>query len=178
MTSDPRRREMFMNIAASPANSGLSPEVPPTRPLPTFALNWLYFTCVHQEIRIQDYLKAYTESGRPPVPVPQEPAGESERAALGLPPLFQPHVEGGGSDTFSTVPVAGASSSPTPRPRIMDASKLPQIHKFQPVIDKEGDTYCNISALPDYGFFSNDVSILIFHSLREVYTFCLLILIT
>lgn len=74
--------------------------------------------------------------------------------------------------------MAGASSSPTPRPRIMDASKLPQIHKFQPVIDKEGDTYCNISALPDYGFFSNDVSILIFHSLREVYTFCLLILIT
>ena len=125
-----------------------------------------------QEIRIQDYLKAYTETGLPPVPVPQEPAGETERAALGLPPLFQPHAEGGGSDTFSTGSVAEASSSLAPQPRIVDASKLPQILQFQPVIDNEEDTYYNLSAMPEYSFFSTEVSILNFG--REVFILYLL----
>jgi len=43
-----------------------------------------------QEVRIDDYIKAYTTTGRPPPPIPEEPADESQRKLLGLPPLFEP----------------------------------------------------------------------------------------
>lgn len=156
-----------MNIVASPATRGLSPEVSSTRLSQVdFYLTCRSTCCFHQEIRTQDYLKAYTATGRPPAPVPQEPVGETERAGLGLPPLFQPHVEGGGSDTLSTGPVAEASNppaSPAHQSRIMDHSKLPRIPQFRPVIENDEDTYHNISAMPDYSFFSNEASIFMFY---------------
>ncbi|TCD67759.1 hypothetical protein EIP91_011945 [Steccherinum ochraceum] len=46
----------------------------------------------YEEQRFQDYLKAYQTTGRPPLPVPETPAGAEERLALGLPPLFEPYV--------------------------------------------------------------------------------------
>ena len=60
-----------------------------------------------QELRIADYIKAYMTTGRPPAPVPQEPADPTARASLELPPLFQPHVDlektsGGGALTERT----------------------------------------------------------------------------
>ncbi|KAF8910789.1 hypothetical protein CPB85DRAFT_667640 [Mucidula mucida] len=43
-----------------------------------------------EELRVADYLKAYTATGRPPVPPPALPANAAARAALHLPPLFAP----------------------------------------------------------------------------------------
>ncbi len=43
-----------------------------------------------KELRVADYLKAYTATGRPPVPPPVLPANAAARAALHLPPLFAP----------------------------------------------------------------------------------------
>ncbi|KAG7443225.1 uncharacterized protein BT62DRAFT_336677 [Guyanagaster necrorhizus] len=43
-----------------------------------------------EEVRIDDYLKAYSTTGRPPAPCPQIPIASLERATLGLPPLFEP----------------------------------------------------------------------------------------
>ncbi|KAK0457061.1 uncharacterized protein EV420DRAFT_1644209 [Desarmillaria tabescens] len=43
-----------------------------------------------EEVRIDNYLKAYTTTGHPPLPCPQIPTAPHERAALGLPPLFEP----------------------------------------------------------------------------------------
>ncbi|EGO00562.1 hypothetical protein SERLA73DRAFT_133491, partial [Serpula lacrymans var. lacrymans S7.3] len=65
-----RGREFFMSIVVAPGVPG---------PEQSF-----------EELRVQDYLKAYTTTGRPPVPCPQEPTTESSRTALGLPRLFQP----------------------------------------------------------------------------------------
>lgn len=45
---------------------------------------------VLQEIRVADYLKAYTTTGQPPAPVPAIPTSAAARAALNLPPLFEP----------------------------------------------------------------------------------------
>ena len=72
-----------------------------------------------QEVRIADYIKAYMTAGRPPAPVPQEPVDPTARTSLGLPLLFQPHVDlektsGGGALTEQTAPpshVNGASQS-------------------------------------------------------------------
>ena len=100
---------------------------------------------------MEDYLKAYTATGGPPLPVVQEPAGTQARAALGLPPLFEPYTEPvtGESSTSSVV----ASTAPT-----TDPAKLPRIHAFQPV-QSEGDTYQSIAAVPEYSFFSHEVSV-------------------
>ncbi|KAK0200741.1 hypothetical protein DFS33DRAFT_1072729 [Desarmillaria ectypa] len=43
-----------------------------------------------EEVRIDDYLKAYSTTGQPPVPCPQIPTALHERTTLGLPPLFEP----------------------------------------------------------------------------------------
>jgi len=72
-----------------------------------------------QELRIADYIKAYMTTGRPPAPVPQEPVDPAARTGLGLPLLFQPHVDlektsGGGASTEQTAPpshVNGVSQS-------------------------------------------------------------------
>jgi hypothetical protein len=140
MTTDPRRRDVYMHISALPQTQTQCPE----------------------EIRVEDYLKAYSTTGRPPAPVPQEPAGESERVTLGLPPLFQPHVE----VTPSTTPT---SMTPTPTPlaanssyplgtvkAVTEPSQLPKIHAFQPLIANEGEIYNTISSLPEFQFFSHE----------------------
>ncbi|KZP29646.1 hypothetical protein FIBSPDRAFT_1038692 [Athelia psychrophila] len=126
MSIDPRRRDVFMHICAHPENQAKSPE----------------------EIRMEDYLKAYTSTGRAPQPVPQEPAGPQARAALGLPPLFEPFVEPAEGES-STAPLVGSIHPTT------DPTKLPRLHVFQPV-QSEGDTYQSIAAVPEYSSFSHE----------------------
>ncbi|KAK0477042.1 hypothetical protein IW261DRAFT_302843 [Armillaria novae-zelandiae] len=43
-----------------------------------------------EEVRVDDYLKAYSTTGKPPAPCPQIPTAPHERVTLGLPPLFEP----------------------------------------------------------------------------------------
>ena len=103
-----------------------------------------------QEQRIQDYIKAYQTTGRPPQPVPSTPAGASERLALGLPPLFEPYV-----DQITT----GA---------ILTLEALPEVQTFTPS-KLEGETassgrqeeYQNIVLQKEFYHFSPEVSSLI-----------------
>ncbi|PCH35642.1 hypothetical protein WOLCODRAFT_139998 [Wolfiporia cocos MD-104 SS10] len=46
-----------------------------------------------EERRVQDYLHSYRTTGAPPKSCPQVPTGAAERAAMGLPPLFEPLIE-------------------------------------------------------------------------------------
>ncbi|KAG2740396.1 hypothetical protein P692DRAFT_201872454 [Suillus brevipes Sb2] len=43
-----------------------------------------------EEMRVKDYIKTYTATGRPPAPVPDLPDSPNARHALGLPSLFSP----------------------------------------------------------------------------------------
>jgi len=113
-----------------------------------------------KEIRIQDYLTAYSTTSRPPIPVPQDPAGERERIALGLPPLFEPHVEVlSGSEP--TTPAKSQSTFPFGAVKaVIEPSQLPKVHLFQPFASNDGETYYSMSALPEFKFFSHEVRVI------------------
>jgi hypothetical protein len=113
-----------------------------------------------KEIRTQDYLSAYSTTGRPPIPVPQDPAGERERVALGLPPLFEPHLEVFGSEP--TTPAHAKSPSTLTFgavKAVTEPSQLPKVHVFQPLASSDGETYYSMSALPEFKFFSHEVRV-------------------
>jgi len=108
-----------------------------------------------EEQRIEDYLKSYTATGRPPQPVPAEPTGERARAALGLPPLFQPYVEG--PDTIKAFSVQESSSV-----SFTDPQTLPLGQEFKWVDIKATDNgqerarYASISCMKEYINFSHE----------------------
>ncbi|KAF6752208.1 hypothetical protein DFP72DRAFT_905266 [Ephemerocybe angulata] len=109
-----------------------------------------------EEVRVDDYLKAYTTTGKPPPPVPQTPVGDLERAALGLPPIFQPipasAVAGPSSSSTSSalLVLTGASGA---KPAITNPAELPVGQELNP-IKVDGETYQSISCMPQYAFFS------------------------
>ncbi|KZP14644.1 hypothetical protein FIBSPDRAFT_102939 [Athelia psychrophila] len=123
MSINTRNRDSFMHICAHPENQARSPE----------------------EIRVEDYLKAYTSTGRAPPPVPQEPTEARVRVTLGLPLLFEPFVEPAEGES-STAPLVNPTTDP---------KKLPRIQVFQPV-QSDGETYQTIAAVPEYAFFSHE----------------------
>ncbi|KAF8652618.1 hypothetical protein AX16_004307 [Volvariella volvacea WC 439] len=51
------------------------------------------FSRSFEEVRIEDYIKAYSTTGRPPMPCPQTPTSDTERISQGLPLLFRPYPE-------------------------------------------------------------------------------------
>lgn len=157
MTTDPRRRDVYMNIAALPDAKGLSQEVstPPAR----FKTNIIRLRIRLKEIRIEDYIKSYSTTGKPPPPVPQEPEGDRERIALGLPLLFQPYVDIPRSGSPSSTAANYNLSLSSPVSAAKDPSQLPKIHPFQPLAGKDGDTYYSISMLPEFLSFSHEVRI-------------------
>ncbi|KAI0365075.1 hypothetical protein BV20DRAFT_973634 [Pilatotrama ljubarskyi] len=69
-----------------------------------------------EERRFLDYLHAYQTTGRPPPPCPPVPTDPKQRAALGLPQLFEPLVEGqpltNGVATTSSSSTAGPAAAP------------------------------------------------------------------
>ncbi|GLB37888.1 hypothetical protein LshimejAT787_0409390 [Lyophyllum shimeji] len=89
-----------------------------------------------EEIRIEDYLRFYTTTGRPPPPCPQEPADAVLRERAGLPSLFKPYTE--------------RSLLTTTRP-----SDLPDAQNFYTTVH-EGDIFHSISAIPTYEAFSHE----------------------
>lgn len=102
-----------------------------------------------EEVRIDDYLKAYTATGKAPPPCPQHPISDAERASMNLPPLFQPYVP---------PPPAGASTSSTappivPKPSVTNPAELPPGQNFV-ALKVENETYQSISCTTDYAFFS------------------------
>lgn len=81
-----------------------------------------------QERRIQDYLRAYRSTGKPPAPFPQQPTDRAQRAALGLPPSIEPYSEVVHINT--DVPMDGPSSAPV----VNGAARgpIPDVHIFRP----------------------------------------------
>lgn len=100
-----------------------------------------------EETRFQDYLKAYTTTGKPPPLCPATPADPAGRAAMGLPPLFQgiPIDESGSSD-----------SQPTPtQEAYTDPAKLPAAQEFAPYEDpQERVKYQSMCCQPEFQQFS------------------------
>ncbi|EAU92012.1 hypothetical protein CC1G_05999 [Coprinopsis cinerea okayama7 len=105
-----------------------------------------------EEVRIDDYLKAYMTTGRPPQPCPQEPASDVARSALGLPPLFKPY-SASPPGTSSLLSSTTATTTLAPVPTCRDPSQLPIGQEFKPAkVDSE--TFHSIVAAAEYAFFS------------------------
>ncbi|KAF7324528.1 hypothetical protein MKEN_00493500 [Mycena kentingensis (nom. inval.)] len=116
-----------------------------------------------EEVRMQDYLKAYQTTGRPPPPVPQYPADATSRTAQGLPPLFvpAPFPDAGGATTTSLFGATTAASTPSTSsaPAITDPAKLPIAQTFTPLVQMnqgERETYMTISVAAEYANWSPD----------------------
>ena len=102
---------------------------------------------IRQEVRIDDYLKAYSTTGRPPPPVPETPTGDNERIALGLPILFKPV-------STSSEPIFAALVTP-PKTRIVNPVDLPLGQEFKELVAEE--RYQTISCMPEYMGFALEV---------------------
>ena len=139
-----------------------------------------FFNFLPQEIRVEDYIRSYQSTGRPPIPVPQEPADERERKALNLPPLFKPQT----NITLLATGVTGNASSSTPssmlsstlgststtsllasllpntttpaKPRIVNAVDIPVGQEFRTHI-LAAEKYQTIVCMPEYEGFSSEV---------------------
>lgn len=86
-----------------------------------------------------DYLKAYQTTGQSPKHCPRSPTDRAERARAGLPPLFEPYIEIGGSPA---PPEQSAAASVTllSLERVTgtpphDLSALPDVQFFQATPD-------------------------------------------
>jgi len=110
-----------------------------------------------QEVRIEDYIRAYQATGRPPPPCPQEPSDESQRKLLNLPPLFKPQSPSSTGTPDPPMDSAGA------KVRILNPSELPRGQEFR-VHSNTGEKYQCISAMPEYANFCQEV---------RVFSFCL-----
>ncbi|KIJ92359.1 hypothetical protein K443DRAFT_685307 [Laccaria amethystina LaAM-08-1] len=97
-----------------------------------------------EEVRVDDYLKAYTTTGRPPAPVPETPTGDNERIALGLPILFKPV-------STSSEPIFASLVTP-PKARITNPVDLPPGQEFKELVAEE--RYQTLSCMPEYTGFA------------------------
>ncbi|KII95479.1 hypothetical protein PLICRDRAFT_693684 [Plicaturopsis crispa FD-325 SS-3] len=125
-TIDPRRHDtlMYMNIAAA--------QVAPEKSA--------------EEFRIDDYIKAYSTTGRPPAPCPPLPSGERERIALGLPPLFRPTPVKATDEDSNT-----AANGPA------DGSSLPATQLYHTLASNPGgDVWHTITVQSEYSNYSHE----------------------
>lgn len=99
-----------------------------------------------EEMRVKDYIKAYTATGRPPAPVPDLPDSTNARHALGLPPLFSPIP-------IESTPSA-SSISITAEKVITNPSDLPTIQVFQATKTPIEGHFQSITAQPTFSLFS------------------------
>ncbi|KAF8901914.1 hypothetical protein CPB84DRAFT_1665120, partial [Gymnopilus junonius] len=106
------------------------------------------------EIRIEDYIKSYQTTGRPPLPVPSEPKDEIQRKTLGLPPLFKAHVARGPPGLGMGQSTSGGADT-GPKIAIVDPALLPLGQEFRErVIEKE--RYQTMAAMAAYTHFSHE----------------------
>ncbi|KAH7920612.1 hypothetical protein BV22DRAFT_1039664 [Leucogyrophana mollusca] len=109
-----------------------------------------------EELRIEDYLKAYSTTGRPPPPCPLEPSTPNARAALGLPPLFQAiPVDVSGSGSGSGLAGGDLSALGSIDQTIRDPADLPAFHAFEVFHATHGEEkYQNVVAQSALSHFS------------------------
>lgn len=118
-----------------------------------------------QEIRIDDYIKSYQSTGRPPQPCPPLPEDESQRKSLNLPPLFKPYP------IRSTLPSNGTDNTDVQldlAARITNPAELPPGQEFR-LISANGEKYHCISCMPEYTNFSSEVWFFLFCFLQRQY---------
>jgi len=110
---------------------------------------------------MEDYIKAYQNTGRPPFPVLQEPTDELQRKALNLPPLFQPQnprTLGASSLSSPFKPPAIVTNTE----KIVDPVKLPAGQEFR-LHSSSDEKYATITCLPMYEGFSVEVCVFFRH---------------
>ncbi|KAF8161612.1 hypothetical protein B0H34DRAFT_701782 [Crassisporium funariophilum] len=105
-----------------------------------------------EEVRIDDYIKAYLATSGPPLPVPQVPTDEFERTALNLPPLFKP-LPVRPSSLAVALPLE--SSSLSVKPKITNAAQLPLGQEFR-LLSTDGEKYHCITCMSEYANFSQE----------------------
>jgi len=118
-----------------------------------------------EELRIDDYLKAYQSTGRPPQPCPQQPEDESQRTSLNLPPLFKPRPIRNSTlvtTTTSLLPFGTANRTGNSTDvqldlaaRITNPAELPTAQEFR-LLSANGEKYHCISCMPEYTNFSQE----------------------
>ncbi|KAF7790938.1 hypothetical protein EIP86_001897 [Pleurotus ostreatoroseus] len=110
-----RRREIFVNVPAERPQHEQS----------------------FEELRIADYIRAYSTTGHPPQPCPREPFDKAQRERLGLPPHMEPHVE---VDSIPAPPsecaaaallVLNVEASTPTGPPPTDIAALPEVQTFK-----------------------------------------------
>lgn len=108
-----------------------------------------------QEFRIDDYIKAYSTTGRPPAPCPPLPSGERERIAVGLPPLFRPTPVKATDEDSNT-----AANGPA------DGSSLPATQLYHTLASNPGgDVWHTITVQSEYSNYSHEVRFrVLFHA--------------
>lgn len=157
-----------MSVVAAPGSESKSFEV---RILLKTCRNIELGTVIPQELRIDDYIKAYRSTGRPPQPFPQEPADELQRKSLNLPPLFKPHPirnPTSVSTASSLFPFGALNSGRMDNPtevqldlavRIDNPAELPTGQEFRlPLVN--GEKYHSITCMPEYTNFTQEVRFL------------------
>ncbi|KAF8554829.1 hypothetical protein OG21DRAFT_1496741 [Imleria badia] len=111
---------------------------------------WYFMSVTDQsfeELRAQDYLKAYQATGRPPLPCPQSPDTPTARAKLGLAPLFVPTAIPVPADALTGATSTAAAALP---------ADLPISHEFRPSKTNGGDAFESITAQTLYSLFSHE----------------------
>ncbi|KAF8815975.1 hypothetical protein BYT27DRAFT_7185704 [Phlegmacium glaucopus] len=116
-----------------------------------------------EEIRIDDYIKAYQSTGQPPQPCPEEPADDSQRASINLPPLFKPQPIRSLTlaPTTSLLPFGTSNSGRMDNSTdlqldsagIDNPAELPPGQEFR-LPSTNGEKYHCISCMPEYTNFS------------------------
>ncbi|KAG5717210.1 hypothetical protein E4T56_gene17221 [Termitomyces sp. T112] len=99
-----------------------------------------------EELRVDDYIRAYNATGRGPPPCPQTPADSVSRARAGLPPLFEPLSN-------SKLTNNNATSDSTPSSTVRDPTALPTAQEFTST-ELEGEFFQTLSSMPLYQFYS------------------------
>ncbi|KIY46114.1 hypothetical protein FISHEDRAFT_75958 [Fistulina hepatica ATCC 64428] len=104
-----------------------------------------------EEQRVDDYIASYRATGRPPPPVPQEPADPKARLSLNLPPLFEPYVYDEWGGYFSVSPDFYLRK-PLER-RLHDPLELPRGQEFS-VTRIDSEAFHSIVMQLEYSYFS------------------------
>lgn len=137
---------MFMSTVQKPPEPEQSFEVCHHINYPSLRLIILHR---HQEMRVKDYIKTYTTTGRPPAPVPDLPNTPNARHALGLPPLFSP-IPIESTPSVSSISIAAETA-------ITNPSDLPTIQVFQATKTPIEGQFQSITAQPTFSLFSYEV---------------------
>jgi hypothetical protein len=104
-------------------------------------------------MRVKDYIKTYTATGRPPAPVPDLPNTPNARHALGLPPLFSP-IPIESTPSISSISIAAEKAA---EKAITNPSYLPTIQIFQATKTPIEGQFQSITAQPTFSLFSYEV---------------------